>query len=167
MRKATSPAVKPTTEESRGYHPVSKTDDWATPQQFFDDYHKQYDFTCDVAASAHNAKCPKHFTKEQDGLQQDWSNERVWCNPPYGRGIGKWMHKAAEACRAGATVVMLVPSRTDTAWFHDVALKHKTVFIRGRLKFGNGKMSAPFASLVVVFEPAAAPLQASGQPATS
>jgi phage N-6-adenine-methyltransferase len=166
MRKTILPSVKQKASGARGYHPVSKTDNWATPQHFFDDYNAKYHLTCDAAASARNAKCPKFFSKKQDGLKQDWGTERVWCNPPYGRVLGKWMQKADDACRAGATVVMLVPSRTDTKWFHEIALKRKTVFIKGRLKFGNSKAPAPFPSLVVVFQPRARRLKTAGRAAT-
>jgi hypothetical protein len=69
-------------------------------------------------------------------------------NPPYGRDIGKWMKKASES---DATVVCLVPARTDTKWWHDYAMKGEITFIRGRLKFGNAVNSAPFPSAVVVF----------------
>ena len=132
-------------------HFSSKTDNWATPQDLFDAWDAVYNFELDVCASPDNAKCQTYFTKEQDGLAQDWSNKVCWMNPPYGREIGKWMKKAYESSRQGATVVCLVPSRTDTAWWHDYADKGTVFFLRGRLKFGGSKNSAPFPSAVVVF----------------
>ena len=99
-----------------------------------------------------NAKCERFFTIEDDGLLQDWQG-RVWMNPPYGREIGRWMRKAYESSLAGATVVCLVPARTDTAWWHDYAAKGHVSFIRGRLKFGDAKNSAPFPNAVVTFYP--------------
>ena len=129
----------------------SKTDDWATPQDFFDVWDALYDFELDVCADHENAKCESYFTKERDGLQQEWQGKRCWMNPPYGREIGKWMEKAYQEAQKGATVVCLVPARTDTAWWHDYAMQGSITFIRGRLKFGNSKNSAPFPSAVVVF----------------
>jgi phage N-6-adenine-methyltransferase len=129
-------------------HFSSKTELWATPQKFFDDMAVQYGpFDVDVCADASNAKCPVYFDKASDGLAQTWVG-KCWMNPPYGRDIGKWMKKASEA---DATVVCLVPARTDTKWWHDYAMKGEITFIRGRLKFGNAVNSAPFPSAVVVF----------------
>ena len=133
----------------------SATDMWATPQAFFDKYHAAYKFQTDVCAIPDNAKCSNYFTPEQDGLAQDWTGV-CWMNPPYGRAISKWVAKAAAAANEnGATVVCLLPSRTDTAWWHDHVAAHATriEFIRGRLKFGSAKHSAPFPSAVVVFSP--------------
>jgi phage N-6-adenine-methyltransferase len=104
-----------------------------------------------VCADDHNAKCKRYFTKEQDGLVQNWQGS-VWCNPPYGKEIGKWLKKAYESYLDGARVVLLVPARTDTAWWHDYAMKGEIRFIRGRLKFGDSKNSAPFPSAVIVFK---------------
>tara|TARA_R110000822_G_scaffold14327_10_gene50602 strand:- start:9559 stop:9984 length:426 start_codon:yes stop_codon:yes gene_type:complete len=132
-------------------HFSSKTDLWYTPQTFFDRYDKKYGFILDVCATDDNTKCNRWFTEEQDGLSQDWYGA-CWMNPPYGREIGKWMKKAhLEAKNNGATVVCLVPSRTDTMWWHDFAMKGEIEFIKGRLKFGGSKNSAPFPSAVVVF----------------
>lgn len=130
----------------------SKSDDWETPQELFDSLNARYNFDLDVCATADNAKCARYFTKEQDGLAQEWSGV-CWMNPPYGRGIGQWMAKALEASQTGATVVCLVPSRTCTAWWHDYAEKGEYYFIRGRLKFGGSPNSAPFPSAIVVFRP--------------
>lgn len=126
----------------------SKSDCWETPQAFFDDLNNLFHFTVDACALPENAKCEKYFTPEQDGLQQEWTGT-VWCNPPYGREIGKWVKKAAAS---ECTVVMLLPARTDTAWFHDYIYGHAEIrFVRGRLKFGGCKNSAPFPSMVVIF----------------
>ena len=100
----------------------SKTDLWATPQDFFDALDAEFGFTLDVCATADNAKCPRYFTADDDGLSQEWAGV-CWMNPPYGREIGQWMSKAVDASTNGATVVCLVPARTDTAWWHDSATK--------------------------------------------
>ena len=130
---------------------TSNTDLWSTPRDFFDDYNAIYHFDVDVCATAENALCAKFYSPEDDGLSKEW-NGVCWMNPPYGREIGKWMKKAYESSLHGATVVCLVPARTDTAWWHDYAMKGNIEFIRGRLKFGSSKNSAPFPSAVVVFQ---------------
>lgn len=134
-------------------HFSSATDDWYTPQDVFDRLNDQYGpFLVDVCASVENAKCPRFFTREDDGLIQDWHPfGRCWMNPPYGRGIGAWMEKAFWESVKGAVVVCLVPARTDTAWWHNYAMRGEIEFLRGRLKFGGAKNSAPFPSAVVVF----------------
>lgn len=132
---------------------TSKTDDWSTPQDFFDKLNDDFNFTVDVCASHTNHKCDRYYTKEHDGLTHDWSHERVWMNPPYGKDISKWMKKAYESSKEGALVVCLVPSRTDTRWWHDYAMKGDITFVRGRLKFGGATNAAPFPSAVVTFYP--------------
>lgn len=132
-------------------HFSSQTDLWATPQDFFDKLNEEFSFEVDVCARQENAKCPKYFTKEQNGLAQEWKGI-CWMNPPYGREISKWMKKAYESAQGGATVVCLVPARTDTRWWHEYAIKHEVRFIRGRLKFNEGKGNAPFPSAVVVMK---------------
>lgn len=132
-------------------HFSSKTDLWYTPEDFFKKYDENYNFTLDVCATDENAKCENYFTEEIDGLSQDWKGV-CWMNPPYGRTIKQWMKKAYESSLNGATVVCLVPSRTDTNWWHEYAMKGEIEFIKGRLKFGGSKNSAPFPSAVVVFE---------------
>ena len=129
---------------------TSNTDLWATPQEFFNKYHAVHDFNLDVCATKDNAKCTTYFTIEQDGLSQEWTGV-CWMNPPYGKEIGKWVKKAYEESLKGAKVVCLLPARTDTKWFHDYCTKGKIEFIKGRLKFGGSKNSAPFPSMVVVF----------------
>ena len=132
-------------------HFSSKTDLWETPQHFFDALDAEFGSTLDVCALPENAKCARYFTPEEDGLKQRWQGV-CWMNPPYGREIGFWVRKAFESARDGATVVCLVPARTDTAWWHTWVMQADEVrFIRGRLKFGGGKNSAPFPSAVVVF----------------
>jgi phage N-6-adenine-methyltransferase len=129
-------------------HYSSKTDLWETPQSFFDELNREFHFETDVCALPENAKCDKFYTPDQDGLKQDWSGV-CWCNPPYGRQIGKWVEKAA---KSDATVVMLLPARTDTKWFHDWILPFAEIrFVKGRLKFGGAAHNAPFPCMVVIF----------------
>lgn len=121
----------------------STTDEWATPQDFFDGLNKEFCFGLDVCATAENAKCDAYYTKKQNGLAQAWHKAAAvcWMNPPYGRQIGAWMKKAYEESQKGATVVCLVPARTDTAWWHDYAMRGSVRFVRGRLKFGGGQIA--------------------------
>lgn len=132
----------------------SKSMDWATPQDFFDKLNEEFHFTLDPCADDYNHKCAKYYTKEQDGLKQDWSGEIVFCNPPYGRDVSKWVQKCFKEVHEGdcPCVVMLVHARTDTRWFHDyIYHKAEIRFVKGRLKFGGSQNSAPFPSMVVVF----------------
>jgi phage N-6-adenine-methyltransferase len=132
----------------------SATDQWATPQAFFDQWNSIFHFDLDVCADATNAKCPRYFTREDNGLAQDWGFSVCWMNPPYGREIGRWVQKAYNESLGGATVVCLLPARTDTAWWHTYVIPcAKVHFIRGRLKFGTATNSAPFPSAVAVFYP--------------
>ena len=132
-------------------HFSSKTDLWETPQDTFDQLAAEFGpFDLDVCATPENAKCSRFFTQADDGLAQPWVG-RCWMNPPYGREIGRWMAKAVRSWGDGATVVCLVPARTDTAWWHDYAMQGQIRFLRGRLKFGGHANSAPFPSAVVVF----------------
>ena len=129
----------------------SATDEWATPQDFFNQQNSLHGpFEIDVCANETNAKCATFFTKEQNGLEQQWAG-KCWMNPPYGKQIKRWMQKAYESSLNGATVVCLVPARTDSGWWHDYAMKGEITFIRGRLKFGGAMWNAPFPSAVVVF----------------
>ena len=131
----------------------SKTDLWETPKDLFDKLNNEFHFTLDVCATPENAKCDSFYTKEQDGLSQPWKGV-VWCNPPYGKQIGSWVRRGFFASLSGNTVVMLLPARTDTRWFHEYIYgKAEIRFIRGRLKFGGSKNSAPFPSMIVVFMP--------------
>lgn len=127
---------------------TSNSDEWATPQWLFNELNREFGFTLDVCALPHNAKCERYFTPDDDGLRQKWTG-CCWCNPPYGRRIGAWVKKAAEA---DTTVVMLLPARTDTRWFHDFIYNNAEVrFLRGRLYFNDGIGRAPFPSMVVIF----------------
>lgn len=129
----------------------SETDQWATPQDFFDKLNEEFSFTLDPCADEINHKCEKYFTKDMDGLKQSWEGERVFCNPPYGKEIKRWVKKAAES--NAEIVVMLIPARTDTSYFHEYIYKKAEIrFIKGRLKFGENKNSAPFPSMLVIFK---------------
>lgn len=132
----------------------SKTDQWATPQRFYDDLNEEFSFTLDPCADESNHKCARYFTKEDDGLSKDWGGEVVFCNPPYGREIPLWVKKCFDEVhlRECPCAVMLIPARTDTQWFHKyIYNKAEIRFIKGRLKFGDSQNSAPFPSMVVVF----------------
>ena len=135
-------------------HYSSKSNEWATPQNLFDELNEEFNFTLDPCATDKNAKCSKYFTIEDDGLSKDWSNDVVFMNPPYGREIKKWIKKAYEESLNGATVVCLIPARTDTTYWHDFIFgkTNDIRFLRGRLKFGNSKNSAPFPSAIVVYQ---------------
>ena len=134
---------------------TSDKDDWETPKVLFDNLNARYHFTLDAASSDANAKCEHHFTQEDDGLSQSWNGERVFCNPPYGRQIKAWVEKASREADNGTLIVMLLPARTDTSWFHEY-IYHKAHinFLRGRLKFevdGVPRDSAPFPSMIAKF----------------
>ena len=135
-------------------HYSSKTNEWSTPQDFFDELDKEFNFTLDPCATSENAKCNKYFTVEDDGLKQDWSKDTVFMNPPYGREIKYWVQKAYEESLKGATVVCLIPARTDTAYWHDYIFgKADDIrFLRGRLKFGDSKNPAPFPSAIIIYK---------------
>lgn len=132
----------------------SQRSDRETPQDLFERLDEEFHFTLDPAASEECHKCSRFFTEEQDGLLQPWTGERVFCNPPYGRKIGDWAKKACEEAQNPDTiVVMLLPARTDTRWFHRYIYgKAEIRFLKGRLKFGKAKNSAPFPSMVVIWE---------------
>ena len=132
-------------------HFSSKTVEWPTDQKVFDDLNAEFNFTLDPCCTKESAKCGRYFTKEDDGLSQSWDGHRVFMNPPYGREIGEWLKKAYISSQHGAVVVCLIPSRTDTKWWHDYVMKGEIRFIKGRLKFGGHKNSAPFPSAIVVF----------------
>lgn len=117
---------------------TSNNEDWETPQSLFEELDAKYHFTLDHCSTHENAKCSKHYTKEDDGLSQDWSGEVVFCNPPYGRNMKTWVKKCFDESKR-AKVVMLIPARTDTAYFHDYIYgKARITFLRGRLKFEVG-----------------------------
>lgn len=131
----------------------SATCEWATPMNLFSALNEEFHFGIDVCATPENAKCENFFTEKVNGLAQNWGGHgTIWCNPPYGKEIGKWVQKAYETSKSGETVVMLLPARTDTHWFHDYIYGKAAIrFIRGRLKFGGSKNNAPFPSMIVIF----------------
>lgn len=142
-------------------HFSSQTDDWETPPELFAKLDAEFGFTLDVAASGANYKCARYFTVDDDALSLEWKGV-VWCNPPYGRTIGKWIRKACLSALDGATVVCLVPARTDTAWWHDWAERaNERRFLRGRVRFhrngvaigdrSKGGANSPFPSAILVF----------------
>jgi phage N-6-adenine-methyltransferase len=136
----------------------SKKNDWETPQELFDQLDLRYGpLMMDVCASEENAKCPGWMDKGRDGLSLSWYLYKAcWMNPPYGREIGKWVKKAYEESWLGCLVVCLLPSRTCTRWFHEYIYNQpnvEIVFIKGRLRFGGSRHSAPFPSMIVVFHP--------------
>ena len=133
-------------------HFSSNTNEWETPQDLYDKLNAEFRFTLDPCATSETAKCPKYFTKKDNGLEQSWGNEVVFMNPPYGREIKYWIKKAYEESLKGATVVCLIPARTDTIYWHDYIFgKAEIRFIKGRLKFSKCSYGAPFPSAVVVF----------------
>jgi|SRR5579864_1012023 len=133
-------------------HFKSESCEWETPQDVFDKLNLEFGFKTDVCANIVNTKCANYFCKRVDGLIQKWTGA-CWMNPPYGRTIKLWMKKAYESALDGAIVVCLVPARTDTAWWHDFAMRGEIRYIRGRLKFNTHKNSAPFPSAIVIFTP--------------
>ena len=132
----------------------SKSDELETPQSFFNKLNKTYKFTLDPCSTSQSAKCEKYYTLEDNGLSKSWKDEIVFVNPPYGK-IKDWVKKAHdESINNGAVVVMLIPARTDTRYWHDYIMEEadSIYFVKGRLKFGNSPNSAPFPSAVVVFD---------------
>ena len=131
-------------------HFMSNRHDWGTPDEIFDPLNNEFGFTLDPCATPENAKCEKFYTLDDDGLSHSWAGEVVFMNPPYGREIKKWIKKAYEESRH-SVVVCLIPSRTDTAWWHDYCMKADEIrFLRGRVRFVGGSSSAPFPSAIVV-----------------
>lgn len=140
----------------------SLDDTWSTPRDFFEKLHAEFNFTLDAAALRSSAVVPNYLGPDHeygwrhDALTVEWAGASeggaVWLNPPYGREIGKFMKKANEEAKKGITVVCLVPSRTDTKWWWDSVIMHEVRFVKGRLKFGGQKNSAPFPSAVVVMK---------------
>lgn len=135
----------------------SESMEWTTPQWFYDALNDEFHFTLDPCANENNHKCSQYYTINDDGLKQDWEGHTVFCNPPYGKTIKDWVKKCSlESKKPNTTIVMLIPARTDTSYFHDYIYQKPNVeirFVRGRLKFGDGKNSAPFPSMVVIFNP--------------
>ena len=133
------------------------SDEWATPQVLFDELNDEFHFDLDVCATDANHKCDNYFTKEDDGLQKNWGGYRVFCNPPYSE-VCKWVEKAFyETKQENTLVVVLIPSRTDTKYFHDYIYHRSEIrFVKGRVKFGDSKQGAPFPSMIVIFRGAKA-----------
>jgi site-specific DNA-methyltransferase (adenine-specific) len=134
----------------------SKSDEWNTPQKLFDKLNEYYKFTLDPCANEQNRKCQKYFSKETNGLVQDWAGEVVFVNPPYS-DVASWVEKCYNEYKDNdVTSVLLIPARTDTKWFHKYCMKADLVqFVKGRVKFENGASkpnSAPFPSMIVVFD---------------
>ena len=129
-----------------------KSDEWATPQALFDELNKEFNFNLDPCATKDNHKCDKYYTMQENGLTQNWGGCRVFCNPPYSQ-ISEWVEKAfRESKNDNTLVVLLIPSRTDTRYFHNFIYNRAEIrFVKGRLKFGDGKNSAPFPSMLVIF----------------
>jgi phage N-6-adenine-methyltransferase len=130
--------------------------DWTTPPELFEEINRQFHFTVDVAASADNTKCRRFFSEQDDAMTQAWGPETCWLNPPYGAGyrLSAWVEKAYKESLNGSTVVMLIPARTNTNWFHDLCLKYGEVqFVRGRPKFGGADHGLPQPLCFVIFRP--------------
>lgn len=137
--------------------PPSQTDNWATPIDLWNKLNEMHKFDVDAAASKANHLCLNWYgldhedPQRRDGLATSWNGQSVWINPPYGRIIAEWTKAAQKHANAGGSVVMLLPSRTDTRWFHEYCLPNDVEFIKGRLKFGGSLVSAPFPSMIVRF----------------
>ncbi len=135
--------------------------DWATPFQIFEHLNREFSFVLDVCATANTCKTQRYIDKAEDALSRNWEaiaiGQACWMNPPYGRSIGDWIEKAHREAKLGATVIALLPARTDTSWFHDYCLKASEIrFLRGRLCFDDDRRKrAPFPSMIVVFRPEA------------
>ena len=130
--------------------------DWGTPKAFFDSLNEEFHFTVDVCASDWNKKLERFWSESDDALVQDWSGEVCFMNPPYGRDIKHWVKKAYDESLKGAVVVGLIPSRTDTSYWHDfIQGKAEVRFLRGRLKFERPEGAgdpAPFPSAVIIWK---------------
>jgi phage N-6-adenine-methyltransferase len=126
--------------------------DWETPDAVFSALDAEFGFEIDVCATAETTKCSRYFSPDQDGLKQPWRGV-CWMNPPYGSALPRWMAKAYSSSLHGATVVCLVPARTDTRWWHDFAMRGEIRLIQGRLRFGAARFTAPFPSAIIVFRP--------------
>ncbi len=119
---------------------TSTTPHWATPEGLYKELDDEFHFNDDP--------CPLHG---EGGLDRKWGSF-TFCNPPYGRFITKWLRKGYEESLKRKTIVFLIPSRTDTQWWHEYVMKADEIrFIRGRLKFSGSKNSAPFPSAIVIF----------------
>lgn len=137
---------------------TSNSNEWETPQKVYDELNREFDFTLDPSSSEKNHKCDKYFTLSENGLEKSWKGERVFCNPPYGREIVKWIEKGYSEVLSNdcQVVVFLIPARTDTRYFHDYIYNQFEIrFIKGRIKFEKNKISqssAPFPSMIVIMK---------------
>lgn len=142
---------------------TSNDDTWATPKDFYNKLNTEFNFGLDAAALSSSTLVPDNWygpdhtePARRDAFTCSWSvdaeGKSIWLNPPYGRTIGDWLNKANTEALRGGVIVCLVPARTDTNWWHNYCIQHEVRFIRGRLKFGNQKNSAPFPSAVVVIK---------------
>lgn len=131
----------------------SKSDDWYTPIDLFNSLNEEFNFTLDPCASDLNHKCNKYYTINDNGLLFSWEDEVVFCNPPYS-DIKRWCEKCCyEYLSNNITIVLLIPARTDTQYFHEYILPYCELrFIKGRLKFGGSKNSAPFPSILCIYK---------------
>lgn len=128
------------------------SDEWETPNDLFQKLNEEFHFTLDACASDDNHKCDNYYTKENDGISKNWGGRTVFCNPPYSE-IAKWVEKCyREGTKDNTTVVMLIPARTDTRYFHNFILHRSEIrFVEKRVKFGGSKWNAPFPSMIVIF----------------
>lgn len=134
------------------YHGYSSNTTYPTPATLFGRLDREFAFDLDVCATENNAKCARFYSPEDDGLSKAWAPNVCWMNPPYGKEIRTWMEKAWTESQQGATVVCLIPSRTDTSWWHEFAMNGEIRFLRGRISFsGDRRKRAPFPSAVVIF----------------
>lgn len=134
---------------------TSNSDEWYTPINFFKELDHEFNFTLDPCGCYESHLCKKYFDKFIDGMAQSWKDEIVFCNPPYSQ-VKQWVFKCwFENFYHNALVVLLIPARTDTKYFHQYIYNQPNVeirFIKGRLKFSNSKNSAPFPSMLVIFK---------------
>jgi phage N-6-adenine-methyltransferase len=132
---------------------ASECVDWETPAELYAVLNAEFHFDLDPCANCQNAKCARYFTENDDGLLQPWTGI-VWVNPPYGRGIAHWLDKALLSANAGATVVCLVPARTDTRWWHRYCMSSDEIrLLDRRLTFAGADNKATFPAAIVVFRP--------------
>jgi len=136
----------------------SHKQEWETPAGLFDRLNREFGFTLDLAADATNAKCSAYYTVKNDALKLPWHGV-CWLNPPYGakqHRLSDWVRKAFREAqtKAGCTVAMLIPARTNTRWWHDYCMRAAEIrFINGRPKFGDAKHGLPQPLALIVFRP--------------
>ena len=130
----------------------AKSGEYETPDEIFNPLNEEFHFTLDVAANFQNAKCSCFFTKLDNGLIQDWGQNTCWMNPPFGRQMKLWVKKAYESSLMGATVVCLLPVRSNTNWWHDYVIKGNIRFIRGRVIFKGQEKGLWFPLSIIIFD---------------